>query len=91
MVGTEDVKTQTSSETADEFLSAQGSTTSEPAVELQDSTSNVTEVSELSEDAGINTVFTTPKKGRSAQKYFSVAIGRKPGIYNSIAVLKVNH
>ena len=62
VAGTENVKTQTSSETADEFLSAQGSTTSESAVELQDSTSNVTEVSELSEGAGVNAGFTTPKR-----------------------------
>ena len=52
--GMDDSKTQTSSNTdTDEFLSAQGSTTSESepvTLETQDSTSNVTDVSELSED-----------------------------------------
>ena len=64
-------------------MSAQGSTTSESetvTLETQDSTSNVTDVSELSENAS-RTGFTTPKRICQVNKYFAVTIGRKPGVY----------
>ena len=63
--GVNKTKTQVSSATdTDEFMSAQGSTTSrsEPiTLETQDSTSNVTDVSELSEGAS-GPEFTTLKR-----------------------------
>ena len=72
--GVDDTKTQVSSATdTDEFMSAQGSTTSESepiTLETQDSTSNVTDVSELSEVAS-RTEFTTSKIIRQAHKYFA--------------------
>ena len=67
-----------------EYLSAQDSSTSESEpvhIETQDSTSNLTEVSELSESAGTTTNFTTPKRSRHARQYYVVTLGRKPGIY----------
>ena len=83
--GVDETKTHVSSATdTDEFMSAQGSTTSESepiTLETQDSTSNVTDVYELSEGVGTTTGFTTPKRFRQSCKYFAVAIGRKSGVY----------
>ena len=82
-ISMEDTKTPTSSATdTDEFLSVQGSSISNSeSVLFEYSTSNVTDVSELSKGVEPTAPFTIPTRSRQDRQYFAVAQGRKPGIY----------